>query len=66
MGDGDRSRVKVTHVDRMDPERMSADERLQEVASLLAVGFLRHRSARAANGGEQCLAILRTPSEICP
>jgi len=49
----------------VDPERMSADERIHEVASLLAAGFLRYRAGRAADGGEKGLAILRTPSEVC-
>jgi len=49
---------------RVDPERMPADERLQEVASLLAAGFLRYRSARAVDGGEKDLDFLRTSSEV--
>jgi hypothetical protein len=48
-----------------DPERMSADERLREVASLLAIGFLRYRLRRAADGRENGLAILRTSSDSC-
>ena len=47
------------------PEHMSAEERLNEATSLLAAGFLRHWAARAVDGGEKDLAILRTSSEVC-
>ncbi len=47
------------------PDRMGADERLQEVISLLAVGFLRSRATRAVDGGEKDLDVLRTSSEVC-
>ena len=49
----------------LDPEQMSADQRLQEVVSLLSTGFLRHWLHKAADGGEKGLAILRTSSEVC-
>jgi hypothetical protein len=48
---------------RADPGRMSADERLREVISLLAAGFLR---SRAVDAGEKDLDVLRTPSDVCP
>jgi hypothetical protein len=49
----------------VDPDRMSADDRLGEVVCLLAAGFLRYRSARAVDGGEEDLDFLRTSSEVC-
>ena len=48
----------------LDPELLTAQERLQEVASLLALGFLRHR-LRAAKRREKPLAIPREPSDSC-
>ncbi|NQU45353.1 hypothetical protein HQ520_18895 [bacterium] len=33
----------------LDPERMTADERLDEVADILAAGFLRLRKHESAN-----------------
>jgi len=50
----------------LDPELMPAKERLAEVASLLAKGFLRHWLRKAADGRENGLAILRTSSHECP
>jgi len=47
------------------PEMMTAHERLAEVASLLARGFLRAR-LRAAEKRQNGLAILRTSSHECP
>lgn len=47
------------------PELMAADERLAEVASLLASGFLRHSLRKAAQGADVGLAILRTSSDVC-
>lgn len=60
-------------VNAVAPEQMSADQRLQEVISLLSAGFLRYRLRKAADGGETCppavwrdgLAILRTSSDSC-
>jgi hypothetical protein len=49
----------------LDPELMSAKERIEEVASLLARGFLRAR-LRAAEKCQNGLAILRTSSHECP
>lgn len=48
------------------PERMAAKERLHEVASLLATGFLRHWLRKAPDGRENGLDVLRTPSDVCP
>jgi len=48
------------------PELMTAKERIEEVASLLARGFLRHWLRKAADGRENGLAILRTSSDECP
>jgi hypothetical protein len=50
----------------LHPDQMPADARLQEVISLLARGFLRSRAARAVDGGEKDLDVLRTPSDVCP
>jgi hypothetical protein len=50
----------------VDPDQLSPDERIQEVASLLAAGFLRYWLKKAVDGGEKDLAILRTSSEVCP
>ena len=57
----------------LDPEQMSAEQRLQEVVSLLSAGFLRYWLRKAVDGGETCppavwrdgLAILRTSSDSC-
>ena len=49
----------------LHPDQMPADDRLREVASLLAAGFLRHWAARAVDGGEKGLDVLRTSSEVC-
>jgi hypothetical protein len=49
----------------LNPELMPAKERLAEVASLLARGFLRAR-LRAAEKCQKGLAILRTSSHECP
>lgn len=49
----------------IDPDQIPAESRLQQVASLLAAGFLRwwlHKADQGADGG---LAILRTSSEVC-
>ena len=48
------------------PELMTAKERLSEVASLLARGFLRYWLRKAADGAENGLAIPRTSSDECP
>jgi len=45
---------------------MTANERLSEVACLLATGFLRYRLRKAADGRENGVAILRTSSDECP
>ena len=50
----------------LDPEHMTAKERLDEVASLLAWGFLRHWLRKAAGGRENGLAIPRASSHECP
>ena len=50
----------------VDPELMTAKERLTEVASLLALGFLRYWLRKAADGRENGLAIPRTSSDECP
>jgi hypothetical protein len=49
-----------------DPDGLPAGERLHEVISLLAAGFLRSWLARAVDGGEKDLDVLRTPSDVCP
>ena len=36
-------------INALDPDRMTADERLDEVAEILAAGFLRLRSYESAN-----------------
>jgi len=50
----------------LDPELMTAKERLAEVASLLARGFLRYWLRKAADGRENGVAILRSSSHECP
>jgi hypothetical protein len=50
----------------LNPDQLSPDNRLQEVASVLAVGFLRYWRREAVDGGEKDLAIPRTSSEVCP
>ncbi|MGD0111435.1 MAG: hypothetical protein ABSD48_06195 [Armatimonadota bacterium] len=49
----------------LHPDQLSPDDRLQEVASLLAVGFLRYWRREAVDGGEKGLDVLRTSSEVC-
>ena len=49
----------------LDPELMTADQRLQEVISLLSAGFLRHWLRKAADGTENALAIPGEPSDSC-
>jgi hypothetical protein len=49
----------------LDPDQLTPDERIHEVASLLAAGFVRHWLHRAVDAGEKDLAILRTSSEVC-
>lgn len=49
----------------LEPELMAARERLAEVASLMAVGFLRYWLHKADKGDNAGLAILRTSSEVC-
>jgi len=49
----------------VDPEQMPADQRLQEVVSLLSAGFLRYWLRKTVDGGEHGLAILRTSSDSC-
>jgi len=48
------------------PDQISADERLHEVASLLAAGFLRHWLRKSSDWREKELDFLRTSSEVCP
>jgi hypothetical protein len=63
-----RYQMREAASNRVDPERISPDDRLRELSSLLAAGFLRHwlhKAARAADDREKGLAILRTPSEVC-
>ena len=36
-------------INALDPERMTAEERLDEVAKILTAGFLRLRSHESAN-----------------
>jgi hypothetical protein len=60
-----RPMVRRAQPGQSDPGLMSADVRLQEVVSLLARGFLRSRLARAVDGGEKDLDVLRTSSEVC-
>jgi hypothetical protein len=45
---------------------MAAAQRLQEVTSLLALGFLRWWATRAPDGGDRGLDVLRTSSDECP
>ena len=47
------------------PAQASPGARLQEVASLLARGFLRSRGTRAVDGREKDLDVLRTSSDVC-
>jgi hypothetical protein len=47
------------------PDQTPANERLREVISLLAAGFLRSRAGRAVDAGEKDLDVLRTSSEVC-
>ena len=65
VGTSGRFQAREAGPNRIDPERMSATGRLHEVASLLAVGFLRYWAARSVDGREKDLAILRTSSEVC-
>jgi hypothetical protein len=65
LGTAGRSQVQEAAPNRLDPERMSAGARLQEIASLLAAGFLRLRLHKAHKGADGGLAILRTSSEVC-
>jgi len=60
-----RYQMREAASNRVDPERISPDDRLRELSSLLAAGFLRHWLKKAVDGGEKGLAILRTPSEVC-
>jgi hypothetical protein len=48
------------------PDRMAANQRLREVISLLAAGFLRSRATHTVDGGEKDLDVPRTPSDVCP
>jgi len=48
----------------LDPDLMTASERLAEAASLLARGILRRR-LRAADGRKKPLDVLRTSSHSC-
>jgi len=50
----------------LSPDLLSAHERLAEVGSLLAAGFLRHLAHRAAQGAPVGLDVLRTSSDECP
>ena len=60
------TRVPFASPGALSPHLLSADARLQEVASLLAAGFLRHWRRRAPDFGEKDLDVLRTSSEVCP
>ena len=59
-----RSKAANSAPNALDPSLMSTGERLEEVASLLALGFLRHR-LRAAKRREKPLAIPGEPSDSC-
>jgi hypothetical protein len=69
------SRIAHVSANALDPELITGIERLAELASLLATGFLRHRlrkaslradsHRRAADGAENGLAILRASSDSC-
>lgn len=48
----------------LDPDAMSPAERLEEAASLLARGILRHR-LRAADGRKKPLDVRRQPRDEC-
>jgi hypothetical protein len=48
----------------LDPEVTSPAERLEEAASLLARGILRHR-LRTADGRKKPLDVLREPRDEC-
>jgi len=65
LGTAGRSNMREAAPDLLDPERIPADDRLQEIASLLARGFVRYWRREAVDGGEKDLAILRTSSEVC-
>jgi hypothetical protein len=68
VGDVARSPVsRIAHVsaNALAPDLMTGIERVAEVASLLATGFLRHRLRRAPDGGEKDLAIPRLSSDSC-
>jgi len=49
---------------QLDPDLMTASERLAEVTSLLARGILRHR-LRAADGRKKDLDVLAEASDEC-
>ena len=65
VGTVGRSQMRKVAPNRLIPDQMSANSRLQEIASLLAAGFLRHWLRKAAKGAGGGLAILRTSSEVC-
>jgi hypothetical protein len=64
VGSGNGSQIRRVASNRLDPERMAADERLAEVGALLARGLLRCR-LRAAGRREKNLDNLRPSSDSC-
>ena len=48
----------------LEPESMTPAQRLDEVAALLATGFLRRR-LRTADGRKKALDVLREPRDEC-
>ena len=64
-----RSPANDTHAPRLSgpnplaPDRMRADERLSEVAELLAAGLLRLRARQAGNAESRAQAGLYSPAD---
>ena len=61
-----RFQVRQVAPNGVDPQHMSATERIHEVTTLLTVGFLRYWQTRAPDGREKGLDVLRTSSDVCP
>jgi hypothetical protein len=49
----------------LDSEQTSPDERIREIAQLLATGFLRHWVARSARDAKKAVAIRVPSSDPC-
>ena len=61
-----RYRSTLLGPNRRSAAQMSTSARLKEVASLLAVGLLRHWLKCSSDGREKGLDVLRTSSDVCP